>query len=69
MRSGDKSIKRKPKSRSAEKIRRPLNNATLPRPTTRDDVIAFFDKIADQPHSVLRIVVLDNAAIHKGDAM
>lgn len=35
----------------------------------RDDVIAFFDRIADQPHSVPRIVLLDNAGIHKGDAM
>jgi transposase len=35
----------------------------------RDDVIAFFDQIAGQPHSVPRIVVLDNAAIHKGDVM
>ena len=38
-------------------------------PTKRDDVIAFFDQIAAQPHSVPRIVLLDNAAIHKGDAM
>jgi transposase len=42
---------------------------TQQRPTTRDDVIAFFDQIADQPHSVPRIVLLDNAAIHKGEAM
>jgi len=39
------------------------------RSTTRDDVIAFFDQMADQPHSVPRIVVLDNASIHKGDVM
>ena len=43
--------------------------ATQQRPTVRDDVIAFFDQIARQPHSVPRIVVLDNAAIHKGDIM
>jgi transposase len=42
---------------------------TQQRPTTRDDVIAFFDQIADQSHSVPRIVLLDNAGIHKGDAM
>jgi hypothetical protein len=38
-------------------------------PTTREDVIAFLDQIADQPHSVPRIVLFDNAAIHKGDIM
>lgn len=43
--------------------------ATQQRSTVRDDVIAFFDQIAGQPHSVPRIVVLDNAAIHKGDVM
>ncbi len=32
-------------------------------------MIAFFDQIADQPHAVPRIVLLDNAAIHKGEAM
>ena len=42
---------------------------TQQRPTKREDVIAFFDQIADQPHSVPRIVLLDNAAIHKGEAM
>jgi transposase len=42
---------------------------TQQRPTRREDVIAFFDQIADQPHSVPRIVLLDNAAIHKGEAM
>lgn len=39
------------------------------RPTSRDDVIKFFDRIAAQQHEVPRIVLLDNAAIHKGDAM
>jgi len=39
------------------------------RSTTRDDVIGFFDQMADPPHSVPRIVVLDNASIHKGDVM
>ena len=39
------------------------------RPTTRDDVIAFFDQVAAQPHSVPRIVLIDNAGIHKGEAM
>lgn len=42
---------------------------TQQRPTRREDVIAFFDQVADQPHSVPRIVSLDNAAIHKGEAM
>ena len=42
---------------------------TQQKSTTRNDVIAFFDQIAAQPHSVPRIVVLDNAGIHKGDAM
>lgn len=31
--------------------------------------MAFFDRIAEQPHSVPRIVVLDNANIHHGEAM
>lgn len=43
--------------------------ATQQRPTVRDDVIAFFDGIAAQPHDVPRIVILNNAAIHKGDVM
>ena len=42
---------------------------TQQRPTTRDDVIAFFDQVAGQPHSVPRIVLIDNAGIHKGEAM
>ena len=42
---------------------------TTQRPTTRDDVIAFFDRIAEQPHTVPRTVLLDNAGIDKGDAM
>ena len=42
---------------------------TQQRPTARDDVIAFFDQIALQSHSVPRIVVIDNAGIHKGDPM
>ena len=37
--------------------------------TIRDDVIAFFDRIAEQPHPVPCIVVLDNANIHHGEAM
>lgn len=37
--------------------------------TVRDDVIAFFDSLADLPHKVPRLVVLDNAAIHKGQVM
>lgn len=41
----------------------------LQKSTVRDDVIAFFDQLAEQPHTAPRIVVLDNAAIHKGDAM
>jgi transposase len=32
-------------------------------------MIAFVDQIAAQPHLVPRIVLPDNAAIHKGDAM
>lgn len=42
---------------------------TQQRPTVRDDVIAFFDRLSEQPHSVPRIVVIDNARIHKGDIM
>jgi transposase len=37
--------------------------------TTRENVIAFLDELAKQPHSVPRIVVLDNARIHKGEPM
>ncbi|WP_167094049.1 transposase [Massilia frigida] len=32
-------------------------------------MIAFFDRIAVQPHPVPCIVVLDNANIHRGEAM
>lgn len=46
-----------------------LTWTTQQRPTTRDDVIAFFDQIALQSHSVPRIVLIDNAGIHKGDLM
>ena len=42
---------------------------TQQRPTVRDDVIAFLDHISATPHSKPRIVVIDNAAIHKGEAM
>jgi transposase len=42
---------------------------TQQRPTTRADVIAFFDQIAERPHSVPRVIVLDNAGIHKGEVM
>lgn len=37
--------------------------------TTREDVMAFLDELARQPHTVPRIVVLDNAGIHKGEPM
>jgi transposase len=37
--------------------------------TVREDVIAFLDDLAEQPHSVARIIVLDNARIHKGAPM
>jgi transposase len=37
--------------------------------TVRDDVIAFFDGIAEQPRTVPCIVLLDNANIHHGEAM
>jgi transposase len=37
--------------------------------TVRDDVIAFFDSVADLLLKVPRLVVIDNAAIHKGDAI
>ncbi|OYO29769.1 IS630 family transposase [Janthinobacterium sp. PC23-8] len=37
--------------------------------TTREDVMAFLDELANQAHSAPRIVVLDNAAIHKGEPM
>lgn len=42
-----------------------LTCTTQQRPTKREDVIAFFDQIAEQPHSVPRIVLLNNAGIHK----
>ena len=42
---------------------------TQQRPTTRADVIGFFDQVAAQPHSVPRIVLIDNAGIHKGEVM
>ena len=42
---------------------------TQQRPTTRDDVIAFFEQIAVLPHNVPRIVLIDNAGIHKGAIM
>jgi transposase len=42
---------------------------TQQRPTRCEDVIAFFDQIANQAHSVPRIVLLDNAAMHKGEDM
>jgi len=44
-----------------------LTWTTQQRPTTRDDVIAFFDQIAAQPHEVPRVVLIDNAGIHKGN--
>ena len=44
----------------------PLTWTTQQRPTTRDDVIAFFDDVAALPHKVPRIVLIDNAGIHKG---
>jgi transposase len=37
--------------------------------TTREDVMTFLDEVANQPHRVPRIVVLDNAGIHKGEPM
>lgn len=37
--------------------------------TVRDDMIAFYDGIAEQPCSVPRIVLHDNSNIHRGDAM
>lgn len=46
-----------------------LDWRTLQCPTVRGDVIAFIDTLAEQPHAVPRIVILDNAAIHKGDIM
>jgi len=39
------------------------------RRTTREDVMAFLDALADEPHSAPRVVVLDNAGIHKGEPM
>ena len=46
-----------------------LTWTTQQRSTTRDDVIIFFDQIAAQPHSVPRVVLIDNAGIHKGKPM
>ena len=42
---------------------------TQQRPTVRTDVIAFLDCLSKAPHSSPRIVVIDTAAIHKGEAM
>jgi hypothetical protein len=46
-----------------------LTWTTQQRPTTRDDVIALFDQIALQSHTVPRIVLINNTGIHKGDLM
>lgn len=43
-----------------------LTWTTQQRPTTRDDVIAFFHHVASQPHEDPRIVLIDNAGIHEG---
>ncbi len=37
--------------------------------TTREDVMAFLDDLAERAHARPRIVVLDNARIHKGEPM
>lgn len=37
--------------------------------TTREDVMMFLDELGNQAHSAPRIVVLDNASIHKGEPM
>jgi transposase len=37
--------------------------------TVREDVMALFDQIAEQPHPAPCIAVLDNARIHKGEVM
>ena len=42
---------------------------TQQRPTVRNDVIAFLDRLSEASHSSPRIVVIDNAAIHKGEAI
>ena len=42
---------------------------TQQRPTVRNDVIAFLDRLSEAPHASPRIVVIDNAAIHKDEAM
>jgi transposase len=42
---------------------------TQQRPTVRNDVIAFLDRLSEVPHASPRIVVIDNAAIHKGEVM
>lgn len=42
---------------------------TQQRPTTRNDMIAFFDQVGAQSHSTARIVVIENAGIHKGEVM
>ena len=40
-----------------------------PKSTVRDDVMAFFGRLADMPYKVPRLVVIDKAAIQKDDAM
>jgi transposase len=42
---------------------------TQQRPTLRNDVIAFCDRLSEAPHSSPRTAVIDHAAFHKGDAM
>ena len=42
-----------------------LNWRAQRRPIVRHDVIAFFDDLAAQKHTVPRIVMLDNASFHK----
>jgi transposase len=46
-----------------------LDWTMLQRATVREDVMTFFENLANQPYCVPRIVILDNAAIHKGDIM
>src|ERR1700712_1842164 len=43
-----------------------LHWKTQRRPTVRGDDVRFFDELTAQHHTVPRIVVLDNASIHKG---
>jgi len=42
---------------------------TQQQPTVQTDVIAFLDRLSEAPQASRRIMLIDNAAIRKGEAM